>query len=278
MSSPRTDSRNQRAAVESGARSGRSVAALLLACVALGALLYVLWSLVQRSPLGGKEARTQTRVAVEVERALRPTAPRPEVRDPERVSNADGPAGEPVATSATPELATVSGRLTIDGLAPDGGRVRLRAVDASWEAAAVLDYEGRFGFTAVPARELTLAFELLDLEPLDARQLLLPEVGVRPQPGQAEDLQLDWKTRQVNVRVVSDAPEGCRARVQLEGPRYAASLETDDAGKAHLGLVGDGSFRFRAVQRSGREGESELELAGDSDLETVVIHVALPPR
>ncbi|NOT30383.1 MAG: hypothetical protein HOP15_08040 [Planctomycetes bacterium] len=75
---------------------------------------------------------------------------------------------------------------------------------------------------------------------------------------------------------MSDSPEGCQARVHIEGPRYQTSIETDDEGKARLSLVGAGTFRFRAVQRSGREGEAVLELEADADLDSIVITTALP--
>lgn len=265
-------------ALKSGpGNGGRSAVVLSVACVGFAALLCVLWLFAQRSSSAGEDVRTGTPAAAGRTEPLRRVEP-PQEPDPARVSVAVEPPAEPEAAPAGSGPATVSGRLTIDGLAPDEGRARLRVVDGVWAALGVLDHEGRFGFADVPAQALVLAFELVDLEPLEARQLLLPEVEVRPEPGASEDLQLDWRTRQVNVRVVSDAPEGCRASLRLTGPHTSASLETDDAGKARLSLVGDGTFRFHALQRSGREGESELELGGESELESVVIHVAPPAR
>ncbi len=256
---------------------GRSAVVLSVTCVGFALLLYALWLFAQRSSSAREEVRTGTHAAAGVDESLRP-AVLPEGPDPARVSVALEPLAEPEAAPISSVPGTVFGRLTIDGLAPDGGRARLHAADGPWAALTGLDHEGRFGFADVPAQALLLTFELVDLEPLEKRQLLLPEVEIRPEPGASEDLQLDWRTRQVNVRVVSDAPEGSRASLRLTGPHTSASLETDDAGKARLNLVGDGTFRFHALQRSGREGESVLELAGESDLESVVIHVAPPVR
>jgi hypothetical protein len=257
---------------------------LLLACVGLAVLLCGLWFSVRRPSAGGRasdgadvpapessaELQRPERVAAE----LAPARERvPEDLD-ELGERSDDPAG--AAPLPATEPAAVAGRLVLDGVAPDGGRLWLRAADGSWEGAGALDPEGRFHLGGVPARELVLAFELLDLEPLEPRLIFLPELVLHPQPGATEELTLDWRTTHVNVRVLSDAPEGSRARVSVTGPRTDASFETDDDGKARLRLGGEGRFRFHAVQRSGREGESELELAADGELESVVIQVRPP--
>ncbi len=257
---------------------------MLLACAGLAVLLCGLWFSLRRPSAGGRASAAADVPAPEGSAELRAPERAPAELAPAREpvpedlgelgERSDDPAGAAPQPAAEP--AAVAGRLVLDGVAPDGGRLRLRAADGSWEGAGALDPEGRFHLSGVPARELELAFELLDLEPLEPRLILLPEVVLHPQPGATEELTLDWRTTHVNVRVLSDAPEGCRARVSVTGPSTDASFETNDDGKARLRLVGEGRFRFHAVQRSGREGESELELAPDGELESVVIQVRPP--
>ncbi len=197
------------------------------------------------------------------------------------------PSGDPDQIAvAPPAPASLSGLLTIDDVVPEGGQLVLRAEDGQWEARSGLDRFGRFFFADLPIAPLGLAFEPAPVSPGSAappgtgeqRRLLSPELRVLPEPGREQHVELEWSTKHINLRVVGDAPEGNRSLVEVEGPAVHASFETDDSGKARLGIVGDGRFLFRAVQPSGRRGEAELELDEEVDLETVVIAATVPEQ
>ena len=169
--------------------------------------------------------------------------------------------------------ALVAGRLTIDGeapdaLSPDGVELTARTQDGSWVRTARLARDGRFTLADLPRTELELSFQPLSST---ERQLLLPFVALAPRALQDGELKLDWKTTQVNVRVIDDGQPAVVARVEIEGPSYRTSITTNDKGTARLSLVGAGRFSFRAVQPNGRKGEAALELGADDELTSVVI-------
>jgi hypothetical protein len=255
-------------------------AALALGCLALALLL--LWLRPDgRSQRARAVGATPSASVTATPAAALSAAEGAGARVPHDARPEGGPTGarsapsEPAAQPAA--LALVHGRLALDGAAPDAGRFRLRAADGSWEGGGALDVAGRFALGAVPATALELSFELVDLEPLDARRLILPRVELRARPGEGEPLELEWRTTPLNLRVASDAPEGRRAWIEIEGPNTHARFESDEAGKAALAVVGAGTFVFRAEQRSGWSGESVLELEDDAELDTLVIQLS-PPR
>jgi hypothetical protein len=112
------------------------------------------------------------------------------------------------------------------------------------------------------------------MEAVEGRVLVLPEVVVTPAAGTHAVLDLDWTSRHVNVLVMDEEPLVTPARVELEGPSYAASFVTNEHGKARLALVGGGSFVFRAELPSGRRGEVAVELDDGEELDTILISTA----
>ncbi len=180
-------------------------------------------------------------------------------------------AGAPAAEDAP---ATIAGRVILDGRPPlAGGRILFRSDDGTRAGSVLVDHEGRFWLQARPSEELVLSF---DLEPSDQRVLLLPEQRIRAS-GPTTELDLDWRTKHVNLKVFGDGAGGNRAQVDVAGPDCAASIETGDDGRAALTLVGAGLFTFRAVLPSGRRGEATLELVEGTDLDSVVIEAAALP-
>lgn len=168
-------------------------------------------------------------------------------------------------------LASITGRLQVDGSSPYHGKVRIDSQGDAWQHTATIDPYGRFYVEGVPPSKLTLSFEM---EWLAERQLLLPTFTTTPAPGKTEVVDLDWSTRHVDVRVVSGTEVPGQARVDIHGPNYQASFDTNERGKAKLSLVGSGSFSFRADLPSGRRGEAGVELHAGDELETVVITAA----
>lgn len=161
----------------------------------------------------------------------------------------------------------IEGRLSLDGSPPQpGARVVYRSADGR-EGWTPLDPEGRFRIEA-PAMELVLVFEVQSASP---RLLLLPRQEARAAPGAATRLDLDWRTRQVNLRVVGAADGWNQASVHLTGPGHDDRFATGDDGKAGLDLVGSGLYRFEAVHPTGRRGEATLELQPDAELESVLV-------
>lgn len=169
---------------------------------------------------------------------------------------------------------TIDGRLILDGRPPvERGRILFRSKDGTRAGSVPVDHEGRFWLAGVPRAGLQLSFELPSG---DQRLLLLPSLTVRPDAVQATELELDWRTKHVNLRVVGDASGWNRSRVHVGGPDHDADLETGDDGTARLSLVGTGLFTFRATQASGLRGEATLALDEDTELESVVIRVGDP--
>jgi hypothetical protein len=183
--------------------------------------------------------------------------------------------GDPVGeTRLAAAPGPIEGRLSLDGRAPlEGARVSFRSAGDTREGSTALDREGRFRIDAPPPEELRLTFALPAASP---RRLLLPRPVVRAVAGRTTELALDWRTRHVNVRVTGDAGDWNRARVRVLGPDCEADFEVDDDGRAELGLVASGSYRFEAEHPSGRRGSARLELGADEDLESVVIALDEP--
>jgi hypothetical protein len=175
------------------------------------------------------------------------------------------------------EEATLGGRILLDGAPAAGGRVVARAEAGGWERATQVDPSGRFWLGAVPAAALELAFELPSPS---ERELLLARVGLTPVAGSNEDRLFDWRSVQLNLRVLGAAAgsAGASASLRIEGPRLAARLETDARGKANLSIVADGVLRFEAVRADGSRGEAALDLATIDDLDSLVIHAARESR
>jgi hypothetical protein len=176
----------------------------------------------------------------------------------------------PEAVAAKP--ATISGRLQLDGYAPYRARVRLRQEGATWEKTVPVDDFGRFYLEDVPAARILLAFEVESMNAEERRLVLPNEHAVEPRAGEVQLVDLDWKTRHVNVHVVTgeDLPRR-RSSVEIVGPGYRTRADTNDAGKLRLSLVGSGLFSFRAVLSSGQVGVTEVELEDGEDIDTVVI-------
>jgi hypothetical protein len=246
-------------------------ASLAATFLVAGALLCAVWSFADRGPStsepGGARAPADASAGV-ARMGVAKAHPAPELEPAPALVRTPV---EAEARRESPEVAataTISGRLQIDGFAPYHASVRLKD-GGGWDRAAPIDPYGRFHVEGVPAARLSLSFEAAGLE---ARKVLLPnELELTPAAGEIEFVDLDWKTRQLNVRVVDgDEPPG-RARVDVEGPSYRASFDTSERGKAELSLVGSGLFSFRAELSSGRRGETTVELDEDSELDTVVI-------
>lgn len=261
------------------ARRRRSSAILVVALAGLGAVALAVWLLLERGPEPAPANLAARASPAEVgggDVLVRRDPPVPELvhaRVPlERDPSADA-AGPAVETA----VGTVTGILSIDGAIPEGGRVVLRSADGKFERSSELDRFGRFAFEAVPVIELNLACAVADLGAggTEPRRLVPPRVDVLPEAGARRHLDLEWITKHVNVRVISDDPAGNQARVEVEGPATSASFETDGKGKAKLSLVGNGRFLFRAVQPSGRCGEAALDLEEDVELDSVVIATTL---
>ena len=249
--------------------SGRS-SSLVTALVAASALLASIWWLTGRAPVAIRRGP-----APEGEVARAPNTG--SLRASDELAHPSDLRRTPVAPAETPRaeppgLASLNGRLQVDGFAPFRGRVVIREVDGERSWTGDFDRFGRFFVADVPAADLRLSFEM---EWNAERRLLLPDVPVTPAAGTVEVVDLDWSTRHVNVSVVE--PDGLPgpARVDLLGPNYAASFDTNERGKARLSLIGSGSFSFRALLPSGRSAEAALELDEGDELETVLI--AAPP-
>lgn len=196
----------------------------------------------------------------------------------------DPPSSERVALAATasrsappaeepPAPALVGGRLTVDGLPVVEGWARLQTEDGSWASRSALDGEGRFSFGGVPIAALSLIFELPPPAPSDPRALLLPSVPVSPRAGEAAQLDLDWTTQQVNVRVLDAGMSGIPGRVSVMGPGHDSCVETAEDGTVELALVGEGRFSFDAEVLGRRQARTEIELDPSSGLVSVVIVV-----
>lgn len=240
---------------------------LLTAFVGLGVLLCVVWRLADRETSHQRSSFVRETEAGEVELASLHLPEAAAVVAVQRTPLDDGAQ----APEVEPARSTISGRLQIDGFAPYHGKVRLRQENGAWERTAAIDPYGRFYLEQVPAATLSLSFEAAGLE---ERKLLLPNAyQVTPAAGEIEFVDLDWKTRQLNVQVVSaDAPPG-QASVVLSGPHYRASFDTNARGKAKLNLIGSGRFSLRA-ERPGQSGAAELELEEGDELDTIVIATA----
>lgn len=255
------------------ARSRERSPWLLPALVAAVSLLLLVWWLVDRVPAFERSSLALERInepAVAPAGTISLSEPRADA--PQRMLVA---AEEPFAEAARePALATISGRLQVDGFAPFQGSVEIRRAGGEPLLTAAIDRFGRFYVRDVPAAELRLSFRM---EWLTERQLLLPSVVVEPEPGETAVVDLDWTTRHVNVQVLAEGGAASRARVDLQGPNYAASFDTNERGKARLSLIGSGSFSLRASLPSGRTVEAALELDESDELETVLI-AAAPAR
>jgi hypothetical protein len=181
-----------------------------------------------------------------------------------------------VDSNAQVARATLAGTVRIDGQAPWRTTIHLRAEDGGWESVVTADSDGRFEVADVPACALRLAFHAEPgmMEAVEGRVLVLPEVAVTPAAGGREALDLDWTSRHVNVLVMDDEPLVTPARVELEGPSYAASFVTSESGRARIALVGVGRFVLRAVLPSGRRGETAFELGDDEELDTILVSTA----
>jgi hypothetical protein len=244
--------------------------ALLVGAIALGcALLWLVWFRVRRTSHTGQVVDSAPSPEGLPQAASDPPALE---AGPQRVPlQAAGPARvQELQTARAGPAATLTGFLTIDESPPAEGTVFLRAEELGWEQSVAIQ-EGGFRVDAVPGARLELSFEI---PPQDERRVLLPSLEVFPEPGAVKDLSLHWKTQHVNLRVLREDGQELPATVTFTGPGYAASLETDERGKALLGLVGGGLFSFRALARSGGSGEATLELEEGVDLETVLITVA----
>lgn len=242
--------------------------ALVLALAGLLAVPLALWWLAQRGS-SGERGLSGRDPGAEASHQGQPTAP------PEAVAALSAAGRTPLESEgprvpAELEPATISGRLQIDGYAPYRGRVQLRQDGAGWERTEPIDAYGRFYVEGVPAARILLSFAV---ESLAERQLVLPnEYALDAPPGEIEFVDLDWKTRHVNVHVVTgeDLPLR-RSSIEIVGPGYRTSVDTSDNGKSRLSLVGSGLFAFRAVLASGQTGVTELELEDGEDLDSVVI-------
>lgn len=250
---------------------GRS-SSLASALVAAGVILSFLWWLAGRAPAEARSGLTRGG-------ALACQREEPPIQASAALATSSDLRRTPVEPAGTnpaeqPGLATLNGRLQVDGFAPYQGKVLIREVDRDRTRVAQIDLYGRFFVEDVPAARLSLSFEM---EWSAERQLLLPSVMVTPAPGETEVLDLDWTTRHVNVQVLEEGGAASPARVDLQGPDYAASFETDERGKAKLSLVGSGSFSLLASLPSGRSVGAALELHEGDELETVLI-AAAPAR
>lgn len=245
---------------------------LLSALVVVGALLCTIWWFEGRRPAFDRASLARNPQALEVEPDGMRSAQSLDASSPGRTPTVPEESTPPAAEAA---LATLSGRMQVDGFAPFRGTVRIREEGRDGQCAAALDRYGRFYAAGVPAAKLRLRFEMeSEMEFAEqGRQLLLPDVVIEPRPGQVELVDLDWTTRHVNVQVVDD--DGPRqARVDIQGPSYACRIETNERGKARLGLVGAGAFSFRATSLAGHQGEVAVELSAGDELETIVIATA----
>ena len=244
-------------------RTGFSLLAIF---VGLGALSSAVWWFADRGPSSQRSSLARDGAGNDLQLAsLHLPEPLAAGADVQR-SPLDGGAKAPVVELAP---ATISGRLQIDGFAPYHGRVHFRRENGVWERTASIDPYGRFYLEGVPAAALSLSFQA---EWLEERPLLLPnEFLFTPAPGKTEFVDLDWKTRQLNVQVVAGDDLPSRARVDIAGPNYRASFDTNERGKAKLSLVGSGRFSLRAELPSGKSGEAAVELEEGDELETVVI-------
>ncbi len=249
-----------------------SQASLLSTFVGLGALLCAVWWLADRATSSDRSVVARDpgpafERSVELQPTESPAALRGVQRTALQAESSASAAAEPLAP------ANLTGRLQVDGFAPYHGRVRIEADDA-WRHTAVIDPYGRFYVENVPPSKLSLSFEM---EWHAERQLLLPTVLTTPEPGKTEVVDLDWRTRQVDVRVRNGDEAPGPVRVDMRGPSYLASFETNELGKARLSLVGSGSFSFRAALPAGLQGEAEVELYEGDELETVLITTAPVP-
>jgi hypothetical protein len=236
-------------------------------CVVL--LLGLVWLAGRRSggEIGLPSSFTAADSALREEHVSRLEDPLPA---PERVALAATASRPAPPAEEPPAPAPVGGRLSVDGLPVAEGRARLRAEDGSWVGHSALDIEGRFSFSGVPIAAHSLTFELPSV-PSNRRALLLPAVPVSSRPGRPAQLDLDWTTQQVNVRVVDAGMSGIPGRVSVTGPGYDASVETADDGTVELALVGEGRFSFDAEALGGRQARAETELDPGSGLVSVVI-------
>lgn len=173
------------------------------------------------------------------------------------------------ATRTATEIPTASlaGRLTIDGSHPRAGKLRLRSHHGTWRREAALDDDGRFLVDRLPPTPLVLAFEI---ESGSERALLLPEVEVTPALESESRLELDWRTKQINLRVVGAVQAGA-STIAIEGPGYRTSVLTNGGGKARLSLVGEGHFSFRATRAGAKLGGTEVDIEADEELITIVL-------
>ena len=240
--------------------SGVLVSALTLSCF--------LWFFLQRNWSPGRSDPASPAVSGKRTDEFH-LAPVESQLDLPRVSVLPDPPPRTEPEMAGDELpATLTGFMTIDGTPQDGGRIVFRAENGAWERTASITYNGGFRVNAVPASRLTLSFEL---PAQGERRLFVPSMEVLPEPGKVKELELHWKSTQVNLKVIGDSQHGNEAHVDIEGIRLLASLETNDKGRGSLTLVGTGRFSFTATQRSGMRGQAAIDLAGDEGLETVVI-------
>ena len=226
----------------------------------------------------GRDGRATRVSAAQAGEARAPATVRAAALEPARAaagrSSTDARPAQPepaVRGSAAPPGA-IHGRIALDGRAPpEGTLVRVSASGSATSAAFALDSSGRFHVEGVAPGASTLSFVW---PALDGRLVLAPQRTVVIAPGATREVELEWRSRHVNLKVTGDPGGWNRARVQLAGPATAAELETDDEGRASLTLLEAGTFRLRAVHASGRAGSTVLELADDSDLESAVIHLA----
>jgi len=238
--------------------SGGLVSALLLA---------LLW-LLQRSP--DPFGSTSRSVAVQEGGSRRPSSFATTPSAPER-RPLETPGQAPEVRPLEPTY--LFGRLRLDGEAVAGGWVGVSSADGTFGRHCALDFEGRFRLDRVPIEALTLTIQF----PVDTRRIVLaPTLDLSPQPDQPLELELDWHSKQVNLRVLDPERIGIPARVEVRGPHLVASLETDQDGTAKLVVIDSGLFQFHARARRGLEGEAEIELDVADDLTSVVVMVARP--
>jgi hypothetical protein len=169
------------------------------------------------------------------------------------------------------EPTTLSARLRLDGEAVHGGWVYLASVDGASRWRTAIDFEGRFHLRSVPIEPVTLSFELPPA--MHERTLITPTLELTPQPGLPLELELDWRARQINLRVLDADQLGSPAHVDVSGPHLTASLDTGPDGTARLAVNDSGHFRFHARARGGQEGEAELELEPGEDLDSVLVEM-----
>jgi len=176
-------------------------------------------------------------------------------------------AQDPPPAEPAPRPAIVTGFLTIDDVPQPGGTVVFRDRDGRWQRTVAIGPTGAFRINDVPIAKLTASFEL---PPRDGRPIFVPDWDFETRPGQVEDLVLNWKCTQVNVRLPGTEP-GSRTSVRVEGPRLHGAIEIDETGRGALSVTGSGHFTFAATRDDGRVGTAELDLEGSEGLETAVV-------